>query len=170
MNLHIRRKYVVRATCLALSIALTAVGFAAYAQGAPVIYPGKGQTPMQQDRDRYECHDWARSQSGFDPTQPAQAQSAPTAQPASAGPSLGTMARGAAGGAAVAEVTNHDPGRGAAAGLLGATVIGKAREQQAMQARQQQQAAQQQQARGQARSLYDRGFAACMEARGYTVK
>jgi hypothetical protein len=80
------------------------------------------------------------------------------------------MARGAAGGAAVAELTNHDAGRGAAAGLVGTSVIGRVREQQAAQARQQQQAAQQQAARGQARSKYDRGFAACMEARGYTVK
>jgi hypothetical protein len=34
------------------------------------IYPKNGQTPEQQSADRYECHDWAKSQTGFDPTQP----------------------------------------------------------------------------------------------------
>ncbi len=34
------------------------------------IYPRNGQTPEQQSADRYECHSWARTQTGFDPTQP----------------------------------------------------------------------------------------------------
>jgi hypothetical protein len=33
-------------------------------------YPRNGQSPEQQSTDRYECHRWASSQSGFDPTQP----------------------------------------------------------------------------------------------------
>ncbi len=32
------------------------------------IYPRNGQTADQQAKDRYECHSWAVSQSGFDPT------------------------------------------------------------------------------------------------------
>ena len=32
------------------------------------IYPRKGQSDAQQARDRYECHAWARDQTGFDPT------------------------------------------------------------------------------------------------------
>ncbi|MEJ2691080.1 MAG: hypothetical protein P8130_14290 [Deltaproteobacteria bacterium] len=34
------------------------------------IYPKKGQSPAQQDTDRYECYRWAVKQTGFDPTQP----------------------------------------------------------------------------------------------------
>jgi hypothetical protein len=34
------------------------------------IYPKNGQTSDQQAADRYECHGWARAQSGFDPTMP----------------------------------------------------------------------------------------------------
>lgn len=34
------------------------------------IYPKKGQSEEQQARDRYECHSWASSQTGFDPTEP----------------------------------------------------------------------------------------------------
>lgn len=41
-----------------------------------IAYPAKSQSAEQQSRDRYECHTWAVSQSGFDP---ATAQSAPPA-------------------------------------------------------------------------------------------
>jgi hypothetical protein len=34
------------------------------------IYPRKGQSEKQQAKDRYECHSWAVSQTGYDPTQP----------------------------------------------------------------------------------------------------
>ncbi|TWI53765.1 hypothetical protein IQ22_02372 [Pseudomonas duriflava] len=32
-----------------------------------IAYPARGQTVEQQGQDRYECHKWAVSQSGFDP-------------------------------------------------------------------------------------------------------
>ena len=35
------------------------------------IYPRLGQNEKQQADDRYACHQWAVSQTGFDPTQPA---------------------------------------------------------------------------------------------------
>jgi hypothetical protein len=34
------------------------------------VYPQNGQSPEQQANDKYECHKWASSQTGFDPTQP----------------------------------------------------------------------------------------------------
>jgi hypothetical protein len=46
-----------------------------YAQGAPqapsdlIIYPKQGQSKDQQAADEYECHNWAKGQTGFDPTQ-----------------------------------------------------------------------------------------------------
>jgi hypothetical protein len=33
-----------------------------------IIYPKNGQSSEQQAADRYECHRWAKSQTGFDPT------------------------------------------------------------------------------------------------------
>ncbi len=33
------------------------------------LYPKNGQTAEQQSVDRYECHSWSKSQTGFDPTQ-----------------------------------------------------------------------------------------------------
>ncbi|MFH0921352.1 MAG: DUF6515 family protein [Fibrobacterota bacterium] len=34
------------------------------------IYPRLGQSDQKQADDRYECHRWAKDQTGFDPTQP----------------------------------------------------------------------------------------------------
>ena len=31
------------------------------------IYPQKGQSAEQQDKDKYECYGWAKDNSGFDP-------------------------------------------------------------------------------------------------------
>jgi hypothetical protein len=44
------------------------VAAAAQADNA-YIYPKNGQSQEQQAADRFECHDWARNQTGFDPTQ-----------------------------------------------------------------------------------------------------
>jgi hypothetical protein len=33
------------------------------------IYPKNGQTQEQQAADQYECHNWSKTQTGFDPTQ-----------------------------------------------------------------------------------------------------
>jgi hypothetical protein len=34
-----------------------------------IIYPKNGQDAARQAADRYDCHSWARTQTGFDPTQ-----------------------------------------------------------------------------------------------------
>jgi hypothetical protein len=34
------------------------------------VYPRQGQSEELQAKDRYECHSWAVSQTGYDPTQP----------------------------------------------------------------------------------------------------
>jgi uncharacterized protein DUF6515 len=34
------------------------------------VYPKNGQSATQQAADRYECHTWSKSQTGYDPTQP----------------------------------------------------------------------------------------------------
>jgi len=41
--------------------------------GDVYVYPRNGQTEEQTQNDRYECHSWAASQSGFDPTRGQQA-------------------------------------------------------------------------------------------------
>ncbi len=44
------------------------------AQQDLIIYPKNGQSKDQQAADRYECHSWAKGQTGFDPTQPGGGQ------------------------------------------------------------------------------------------------
>jgi len=39
-----------------------------------IIYPKNGQSKDQQAADQYECHTWAKGQTGFDPTQPGGGQ------------------------------------------------------------------------------------------------
>jgi hypothetical protein len=156
-----------------LLAALLATQAPAQTTSQPVIYPAKGQSHKQQDQDRYECHGWARGQSGgYDPTQPTQAPPAPaTAQAptttAPQGASVSGMAAGAMGGAAIAELTNHNAGHGAAAGALGGALIQRVKQSQAAQ---QQAMRQQAGARSQQRATYERALSACMEGRGYTVK
>jgi hypothetical protein len=38
------------------------------AQGDLIIYPKNGQTKEQQAADQFECNNWAKGQTGFDPT------------------------------------------------------------------------------------------------------
>src|SRR5450631_4577093 len=40
------------------------------AQGDLIIYPKNGQTKEQQAADQFECNNWAKGQTGFDPTEP----------------------------------------------------------------------------------------------------
>ena len=107
------------------------------AAGMPIIYPAKGQSPQQQDKDKYQCYGWAREQSGFDPMQAApqqaaqpgaQQSAAPTAPPTVSG---GALVKGAAVGAAAGELASNDAGRGAAAGALTGVVLQNVKQRQA---------------------------------------
>jgi hypothetical protein len=55
------------------------------------VYPKNSQSADQQARDRFECHQWAKDQSGFDPTQPGSA-AAPDSTPPAAAPPAAPMA------------------------------------------------------------------------------
>ena len=147
------------------AIALLVLCMGAFAQ-KPVVYPAKGQSPQQQQKDQGQCSSWSKSNTGVDPAKlaaqpPAQAQ----------GPAVGGgerargAARGAVGGAAIGAIAG-DTGKGAGAGAVVGTMAGghKARQNQA---------AQNQQAQGQHQeqlNTYYRAFGACMEGRGYTIK
>lgn len=42
------------------------------------MYPRNGQSAEQQATDKFECHEWAAKQAGFDPTLPANSGSSPS--------------------------------------------------------------------------------------------
>ncbi len=45
------------------------------------VYPKNGQSRQQTDNDRFECHQWAVGQTGFDPTDTPRDTNASTATP-----------------------------------------------------------------------------------------
>ena len=139
----------------------------------PFIYPQKGQSAEQQEKDKYECYSWAKGQTGFDPMQVPTATAPPPEQEAQKGGLVRGAARGAAVGAVAGEIANDDAGKGAAVGAASGALIGgmRRRDQQRQQQQEQQQWAEQQAANyAQQRSNYDRAYSACLEGRGYTVK
>ena len=140
------------------------------------VYPGSGQDATQQAKDEGECYQWARQQTGIDPTAapaPVQAAEAPK------GGAVKGAARGAAKGAVVGEVVDNrtigdeghlDAGEGATAGAAAGAVrgrraqkkAGKQAEAQAQQTAQAQNAA--------AKDTFKNAWGACLAGRGYSVK
>ena len=91
------------------------------------VYPAKGQSAQQQEKDEPECYTWAVKQSGFDPAKPPPQQQAAKPPTTATGTTPGAGARGAAGGAVVGAIAG-DAGAGAAAGAVVARglICGKA--------------------------------------------
>jgi len=137
------------------------------------FYPTQGQTPAQQDRDRYDCYVWSVDQTGFDPSRriaprDARATVVPARSP------LETVAAGAAVGAAIGAVAagRGDAAEGLLVGAMAGSVVGSAvasadqQEARAVEARYN---------RGYGRyereaAGYRRAMSACLEGRGYSVR
>lgn len=158
--------------------------YRAYRQAPPerpntdvYAYPLQNQPAEQQDRDRFECHEWAVQQTSFDPSAPGipahdqvRVVSGP---PPGTGTAIGAVA-GAILGAAVSRP--RDAGAGALFGALAGGAVGSASDAaNASNAQAQSQAIRAQDARQNAvieqkASNYRRAVSACLEARGYSVK
>jgi len=140
-------------------------------------YPLQGQTPEQTDRDRYDCHEWAIKQTGFDPSAPG---TPPHDQVrVASGPPPGTnTAIGAVAGAILGAVIAgpRDSGFGAVAGGITGAAIGSAGDAANAQVQNDQvrairaQDARQAAAVDQKAANYRRAISACLEGRGYSVK
>jgi hypothetical protein len=154
-------------------------------------FPKNGQSADQQLKDESECYGMAKQRTGIDAQAPppqglseeekkaAQQQAANNAPKAQGGRARGA-ARGAAGGAAIGAIAG-DAGKGAGAGAVAGTMKGGMSQRQAnAQSKQQaaaQTAAQQKKAEEQLQlqhqegiDTFQRAFAACMDARNYSVK
>ena len=138
------------------------------------IYPNKGQSNEQMEQDKFQCYEWAKGQTGFDPMQAPTATSAP---PSKSNTNVaGSTVKGAAGGALLGlgiGAIAGDAGKGAAIGALSGGALGgirshskKQQEAQAQEQWEQEQVAQY----TQKRNAYNRAYVACLEGRGYTVK
>ena len=134
------------------------------------FYPTKGQSTEQQDRDRYECYNWAVKQTGFDPGRSLPPQERVTVVPSRA-PGEATVGAAIAGAVIGAIVSGpRNAGSGAIVGAAAGGLLGAAAESS-----QQQQVEQFQTRRGDQRQRreageYRRAMSACLEGRGYSVK
>jgi hypothetical protein len=137
-----------------------------FAEAGMIVYPAKGQSAEQQQKDEFACHQWAVQQTGYDPTKTQQAPQQQTTQ------SGRPVAKGAAGGALVGAgigSLSGKAGRGMAIGAGVGALAGGARRRQ--QEQQQAAANQQAQATQQAQiDRYNKAKQACLEGKGYTVK
>jgi len=137
----------------------------------PIVYPAKGQSQQQVEKDKYACYEWGKKQTGFDPMQQPTASSPPPQQQSSASAPRGA-ARGALAGLAIGSLAG-EAGKGAAIGAVGGGLIGGARRrghQQEQQQAEQQWAQQQANEYHHRRNEYNRAYGACLEGKGYTVK
>jgi outer membrane lipoprotein SlyB len=140
-------------------------------------YPQQGQTPAQQDRDRYECSNWATEQTGFNPSAPNvpphERVQVVSGTPPGAGVAVGAVTGGIL-GAAVSSPRNA--GAGLLLGALVGGAIGAGAEASAnAQAQAQANASVNAQTQAQAARIerkaadYRRAVGACLEGRGYSV-
>jgi hypothetical protein len=149
--------------------------------GELFAYPPAGRDQALQGQDKYECHQWAVEQSGFDPVRLAAQSSAqpgrqasPPADSAAAtaksndtvplvlggAVSDGDVQQSATAGAAVGLLRARLAERKSAAKRTGAQALAQRAKQQQDQQIAQLQAKQQ---------SYDRARGTCLKARGYTV-
>jgi len=137
----------------------------------PYIYPAKGQSQAQQDKDRYECHAWAVQQTGFDPSKP-QSTTSNGAASRQYQPSQPHVLKGAARGAALGAVGGAiagDAGKGAGAGAAMGGLAGGFRRRDERRQQANAQASDTSAAASSQRTSYNRAMAACLQGRGYTV-
>ena len=138
-----------------------------------MIFPSKGQSEDQMEKDKFECYSWAKKQTGFDPMEIPKATEPPPQQQAKSGGAVRGAARGALAGAAVGKASGNSGSKGAKYGA-GAGAVGGGMKQSGQ--KQADQKAQEQWEKEQAnnymknRNDYNRAYAACLEGKGYTVK
>jgi hypothetical protein len=139
------------------------------------IYPSKGQSAAQQDKDKYSCYSWAKGQTGFDPMAPPTTRTPPPSggHKSVAGGAVGGAMLGAGVGALGGAVAGGKAGKGAKIGTAtGGLLGGMSAAGQNQQASQNRRDWERQEANryANARAQYNRAFATCMEGRGYAVK
>ena len=141
----------------------------------PIFYPAKGQSEDQLEKDQFDCYNWAKKKTGFDPMKTPTTKSAPPPKEDKVMGPGGSALIGAGGGAIIGGVAGG--GKGALAGGViggaGGAAVGSARssEQRKREERKRREWERNEaNAYARERGAYNRAFGACMEARGYTVK
>jgi len=140
------------------------------------VTPAAGQSAAQLDRDRYECHDWAVRQTGFDPSVPQTLRRQDVRVVPGSPPGAGTLT-GAATGAIIGSAVSRprDAGAGALIGAVAGALVGNSADQasadRAAALQQRIDSSDDRQVRQFDRRAadYRRALGACLEGRSYTV-
>ncbi len=130
-----------------------------------IVYPAKGQSPEQQNRDEGECYSWAKQQTGIDPMAVASKPTKEEGPAVGGGERVKGAAGGALGGLAIGAIAGN-AGKGAAIGAVGGTLIGGHNARKNKAAREQQA----EQSKSSTLQHFNKAFGVCLEGRGYTVK
>lgn len=141
--------------------------FAAIEMPAEIhTYPARGQSQEQQDRDAWECHQWAVTDTGIDPLAMAEQETAPAAKQTE---SVATgMRKGIFHGLISGAIRGGDFARTTPIGAGIGALMALRRHRKAME--EQHEAYQQAYAARQKKlATYDDAFGACMKGRGYTI-
>lgn len=157
---------------LAVALILILLACGVVYAGEMIVFPAKGQSEQQMEKDKFDCYSWAKKETGFDPMQPATATTPPPAKESPKGGVGRGAARGAAIGAAVGSL-DGEMGDGAKKGAAAGAIIGGIRRhsQKRQEAQAEQQwASEQATASSTMRDNYNRAYGACLEGKGYTVK
>jgi hypothetical protein len=134
-----------------------------------VPYPAKKQSTAQQSKDDAECFDWAKQSTGIDPAAPPP-QVAQTTESKNTGSRARGAVRGAAGGAVIGEIVDDKGGEGAAAGALVGAARSHRKEEASKEASKQQADAAAKSEQQSRLDVFRKGYTACMDSRGYTIK
>ncbi len=138
-----------------------------------IVFPAKGQSEEQIEMDKFTCYSWAKKESGFDPMEIPKASEPPPKQQAGKGGGVKGAAVGAGIGWAVGRASGQSVSKGAKIGAAAGGLLGGMRQKKQRQADEQ---ARKEWEQKQAeeymykRNTYNRAYAACLEAKGYTVK
>ena len=138
----------------------------------PIVYPAKGQSPDQMEQDKFQCYQWAKGETGFDPMAPPTATAPPPPEQQTSASAGKGLVGGAAAGALIGGIADGNWGQGAAIGAAAGGLFGAHRKSSTNRKNQQsEQAWEQQQAQiyAQRRNQYNRAYSACLTGRGYTV-
>ena len=132
------------------------------------IYPAQGQSADQQDKDKFECYNWAKRDTGFDPMALPTTSSAPPKGKKKSGGAV----TGALGGAVLGGILG-DSGKSAKRGAVAGGLIGGVRQGSKNSKTEQKRSDwERKESANYAnnRNNYNRAYSACLEGRGYTVR
>jgi hypothetical protein len=133
------------------------------------VYPPEGKTQSEREQDDYQCYDWAKGETRYDPMNSSEPQKVEADPSAKGGSGFRGALRGAARGAVIGEIADDDASQGAQLGAAAGMMRARSASRQANQKAADSQNAANQQAYAQDHENFKKAMSTCLQARGYSV-